>query len=115
MFITSLAAATLLLVHRAATIRTFHAVPVGKPDVSASGVIGHQRLADDCEEVEQTALLESLPNRNLGLSFAQRIPLDVGMGRLIAAGGGAIRVGRHDSIGTGISQIRPAQNNLEPS
>lgn len=86
-------------------------VPTVKLDIGTSCVVGLQRLADDREEVEQPSLLERFTDRQIGLSLAQSLAIDVRMGDVRTAGG-LLGVGGHDAIGVGQPDSLPIQ--LDP-
>ena len=83
-------------VRQLAAITARAILPVGQGDIGTGRVVGMQDVVDQLKEIEQPPLSQRLMNRRLGISFAELIVADMGMGRLIR--GGSWMGGRGDDL-----------------
>jgi len=101
--------ATFFAGHGITTVSAGSIPPAVQRDISRPGVVGLQDLLDQEEEISQTAISESLVNRDFSFPLAERVSLDVWMMHVIRAG---LRQG-NNSIGLGITEFTPAEANFE--
>ena len=111
---TSFARAPIILMHQSAAIAAVGTMPVFKPDVGATGVVGTEDLSNEQEEIEQSPLGECCADSCSALAFTELSGLDMGM-RYIGVGRGRVRIEGRNLVGLVFVQAAQIEDDLEAS